>query len=734
MPPPTLAPHRRRLPLAPVIQRMIDALAKRALHDNATPADWGAWAAIAAHAEGTADAHDHAHDHAATTELRAQRAVLNELAATNTPWTPDAIGDAYERFLHQSDHHNRRRAGAFYTPPALGAALAALVFDPSAPSNFKPSNSKPTNTAPIVRVLDPACGTGTLLIHAANAALQSLDARATTRAIHLIGVDIDPAAVAIARTRVGAAIARANLPHSATLHVDIYHADALDLATTWGQIVPHFGAYTHVVANPPFGNAIEARTARSDQERAQHARAFPYAATGAYDLAGLFVELAIRALDLGGRAGVIVPRALLDAPYAARLRARCAELAPLRGIVACERGDVFHQASVHIAGVVLERTPLGQTPPHDDAPIPVWTVDPTDPLAPAQKDGAYEHNPPRYHARVFDQRWGSILAAESAVLAAVHPGWPTLGAWTEIRASAATGEAYEWRASVFDHATDSPPTHASRLVTTGLIEPGYTMWGTKTATYLGLKLARPWVPHAAMSPRRVAQHARPRVLVAGLSRVLEAFVDAEGNYVGAVASLTVTPKARALDGAAGTARDAGDDAAGDNAEADSAAAYAHRLAAILCSAFCRAQFRARWSSQAMTGGSTPVTKDKLASLQLPDALLAPSPHRDVSAAAQAAIDRAMDGLEQSPLHALPDRALCRKIANAGRTLQTIAPADRLAALSTPAVVWLGDGTADGTAEDAARGARIWLTRADVLVASFVADAYDALAHAPRELK
>src|SRR6266545_4414502 len=86
-------------------------------------------------------------------------------------WTDgrDVIGAAYERLLSGRD---RRALGQFFTPLSIGRAMAAwlLADEPRL-------------------LLDPACGSGSLLAAAAHE---------RTAATKFVGIDVDPLAIAMA--------------------------------------------------------------------------------------------------------------------------------------------------------------------------------------------------------------------------------------------------------------------------------------------------------------------------------------------------------------------------------------------------------------------------------------------------------------------------------------------------------------------------------------------------------
>lgn len=162
----------------------------------------------------------------------------------------------------------RKRLGAWYTPPALVDAVVGALDLARVVASCGPGP---------VRVLDPACGDGRFL-DAVGAALASMGASAS-----LVGVDIDP----------GAGATRC--------------ADAL--ALDWDA-----ASFDVVVGNPPFLNQLARATSRGGSSRWGGG---PYA-----DTAAEFLALAAHVVRRGGAVGLVLPQSLLAARDAAGIRAR----------------------------------------------------------------------------------------------------------------------------------------------------------------------------------------------------------------------------------------------------------------------------------------------------------------------------------------------------------------------------------------------------------------------------
>lgn len=506
--------------------------------------------------------------HAATPEGEGLLARLGErIAATDDPraWRQAILeaSAAWERTLEGSGR--RRALGAYYTPDALADRLLATCRD--------------ARTAG--RVIDPACGTGSLLAAVVRARRAGgVSGRALLEG--LVGIDVDPVALALARARLHA---EADLPVTATTVTDLPRsspclpdlprmrdAPALLLASAlepavgegWAQ---HFDL---VVGNPPFGSPLHEDTRRTDAERDDLRRAFPHAARGTFDRSGCFLELGVRLARPECEVAMIVPSALLSAPYAAALRAHCERASEELVFTEVEDASCFADAQVRVTGITLRvRRPGARRAPRSR---PTWAL----------------------RARGVEP-WSECTPATR------------MGEAVLLSASATVDEGYRWRDLLVEAEQADPPVAWTRMVTTGAIDAFGHGWGTRVQRHLGGRWHRPVLPRDALPERRRAMLDEPRVLVAGLSRVVEAVRDERGLYAGTVGTMTL----RRPPGATWSMR---------------------RLEAMLNSLPFRALYRAQFRGQALGGGSIPITRASLAAFDVPDLWFAPERQTDASTA------------------------------------------------------------------------------------------------------
>jgi hypothetical protein len=195
---------------------------------------------------------------------------------------PAILSEVYEQALVDED--DRKRLGIHYTPPHLARRLLReLPVETIAPDDR--------------HVLDPCCGSGTLLI-ASHDRLRALQPQGLTDpdrhrdlAVHLHGYDTDPFA---------AEIARLTLLLHAQPAGNGWHIEQLD---TLRQPAPTV-APKLIVTNPPWRFAADGRRAQTADE---------------------FLRWSMQALAPGGLLGVLLPASWLSAANSAETRALLTE-------------------------------------------------------------------------------------------------------------------------------------------------------------------------------------------------------------------------------------------------------------------------------------------------------------------------------------------------------------------------------------------------------------------------
>lgn len=314
----------------------------------------------------------------------------------------DILGSIYEGYLGyvlreekgelklRRDEATRKRTGVYYTPTYVVEYIVDRALGPLLEGADLERVEK-------MRVLDPACGSGSFLIKAFDRVtdwythynqVQRLDAKGRNtldahedrrhevhgyreRVLHenLFGVDLDPQAAEIAainlllkglrkgqklplilkeNVRVGNSLISG---HEVELRP--YFGDAWKAKTpfSWGEEFPFLNeasGFDAVIGNPPY---VDSKAISEDEREYFHdakrkrLRPFPTAYKKT-DLYALFIELGVRLLRPGGRLSLIVPNQFLYAPYASRLREFILDSCVIEEIVDLSNVRVFPHQSV----------------------------------------------------------------------------------------------------------------------------------------------------------------------------------------------------------------------------------------------------------------------------------------------------------------------------------------------------------------------------------------------------
>jgi SAM-dependent methyltransferase len=268
--------------------------------------------------------------------------------------------------------------------------------------------------------------------------------------------------------------------------------DALD--HEWGE-----DTFDIVVGNPPFLSQMATSTTRGGASR--HGGG-PYAGAAVE-----FLALAVRlARPDGGRIGLVLPQSIVGGRDAAPVRADVATMAGLTWSWWAPRQRHF-DAAVNVCALGFER------PARARADVSAWT-------------------------RVVTDRLG-IPAVEPRQLQCAG----TLGDRAALNAN--FRDEYYALVPAVREGGDGPP-----LVTSGLIDPGVCLWGSRSMTFARRTFARPRVDLDRLTgrfPKWAERKLVPKVLVANQTRVVEAVADRDGAWLPGVPVNTVTP----INGAAG---------------------------------------------------------------------------------------------------------------------------------------------------------------------------------------
>lgn len=271
-----------------------------------------------------------------------QRALADVIRQLVEPWerlrldfsvtTNEVAGRLYQSYLRLAParvdegrlfpgaelQSRQKQQGAYYTP----APVARFLVRETLTAWLRTTQPSSIDE---VRVIDPACGSGAFLVAAYRELLRywqerrgrplSEDERARILSSSIFGVDHDVAAVMLCRIHLleEASLAAHVLPE---LTANIVAGDSLAGSGVREPILSA-ESYDIVVTNPPFAAP---RLASLTAELPAALQRFQSLRGTGRNLAYAFAELAAGLVREGGRAGLLLPRAILDGPSSSASR------------------------------------------------------------------------------------------------------------------------------------------------------------------------------------------------------------------------------------------------------------------------------------------------------------------------------------------------------------------------------------------------------------------------------
>ncbi len=276
----------------------------------------------------------------------------------------DVLGTIYEQYLTlaQSEQARRKQQGIYYTPRFVVRYIVRNTVVKALEAARERGGSA---AARQIRVLDPACGSGSFLIAAfdvldewlrENDPLLRDDPAARKQHIlreNLYGVDKDPQAVAVTRLNLWlrAVDQRAKLPEIP----NIRHGDSLiDEEFDWPKEFPAViaaGGFDIVIGNPPY-----VRYQDIPKDLKTYVKSHYKTFAGRADLYVYFYERAHELLREGGYFGFVSSKQFMRSRYGKSLRDYLLANARIQEIIDLGELPVFDSAAPFPAIIITQKT------------------------------------------------------------------------------------------------------------------------------------------------------------------------------------------------------------------------------------------------------------------------------------------------------------------------------------------------------------------------------------------
>jgi hypothetical protein len=384
---------------------------------------------------------------------------------------PELIDGLLPRLLEERCAERMGKAGQVFTPPELARRCVSLL-----------------NPAPGQRWLDPAAGTGALLRPLSGTGTQ----------VHAL--EADPLLLVLGRR----------------LQPWVCWQSGDALAAPGGLPSDWPAGFDRVILNPPFGNGVENGDSAWRRQREDWRARFVTAA-GTFDRYIPFVQRACELLRPGGELVAILPDKWLAADYGKALRRWLAAEMCLLGLLHAPGIRCFADGDFELLVLHARRRPADSDPSLR-----------VERLGADLRPLAGHEIPAGELAALAEEGWGPLLKPPARRLSLVT-GRPALGETREIAASLTTAEYYQLRV-----VEARKGVAGLGLLSSGAIDPFRVRWGQEAVRFRKALWQRPLVLPEDLPAGRRAQVNRPRVLLANLSRRLEAVAAAPGCWLGVV--------------------------------------------------------------------------------------------------------------------------------------------------------------------------------------------------------
>jgi type I restriction-modification system DNA methylase subunit len=285
-----------------------------------------------------------------------------------------------------------------------------------------------------------------------------------------------------------------------------------------------------IVGNPPY---IDSQVMVKSMDKYRNELRKHYeSAIGNWDLFVVFLEKSINMLNPGGVMSMIVKNQLIGANYASQIR-RILSKNTVDMILDYSEVNVFKSASVY--PVIIQ---VSKTNAHHPVKIEIFTEG----LDTSQKNEIPID-------KFYNQEvWGSFFASnDTQDFISLFPEnikLETLPYLAEVSSAGPTGEAYKFKEYIRDlnPKLDKERTY-KRFINTGTIDPFESLWGISKCRYLKDDYNKPVITNKdilLVNEKRLKVAELPKIIIGGMSKRIEAFLDQEGIYMPGITTFYIS--------------------------------------------------------------------------------------------------------------------------------------------------------------------------------------------------
>ncbi|MDO8513573.1 MAG: N-6 DNA methylase [bacterium] len=283
-----------------------------------------------------------------------------------------------------------------------------------------------------------------------------------------------------------------------------------------------------VIANPPYVNVFELD---KDKEFDKKIYRDKYkSASGAFDLYILFHEWCIDLAKQDGVITLISPNKYLSAEYAQKLREFIVNNATFVNLVDLSSIKVF-DASVYPIVSIYQKFLTN---------YPIQVLKGSGEVGNIQILGnnVYQQDQMKTSPKLI---WSFLLSGSSGLYQKINSHHKITDV-CNVTASFSVDEAYKIKKLVYNAEQQNSQLPCKKLIISSNIYRYYVLWGKGSVSYLKDRFQKPFV---ALDPNILSQHRldqinNEKIIIAGMTKELRAFLDSNGEFVAGIPTVLLT--------------------------------------------------------------------------------------------------------------------------------------------------------------------------------------------------
>ncbi|MDK2841469.1 MAG: adenine-specific DNA-methyltransferase [Anaerophaga sp.] len=276
------------------------------------------------------------------------------------------------------------------------------------------------------------------------------------------------------------------------------------------------GGFDIVIGNPPY---VDSETmVNNDPKYREYIKKKFNSAKGNWDLFVVFIDHSLNILVNKGQIAFIIPNKLLSANYTSSLRERIIQL-EINEIRDYSRLNIFKEANVYPITITINNRNTKKEF------VRMTVMDDPERVGysnPIPKNIFYKDI---YWDKFFFNR--EILK----IVLEIFKYPPLKDNYSNATGSATVNEAYLLKEVIIDQENNG---ETKKLINTGTIDKWRSLWGLKDTQYIKDKYIFPRIKNKdlkSINPNRLIQANSSKIIIAGMSSSIEAFLDLDGEYL-----------------------------------------------------------------------------------------------------------------------------------------------------------------------------------------------------------